>query len=701
MRFPFPVGFAAALFFSAVVAHAEDIQADVVIFGGTSAGVAAAVQAHRMGKTVVIAEWTKHLGGLTTGGLGATEISNKAAIGGIAREFYEQIATHYARADAWKWQKPDLQDPKNEKSKDTIAEKNGRPTRWTFEPHVAMDIYTKWLADAKVKVKLGEKLKSVKKEGTHIVEFTTESGNTYRGKMFIDASYEGDLMAKSGVSYHLGREANSDFGETLNGFREKTPTHQFEADVDPYYTPGDPKSGLLPFIQKSATENPGEGDNRIQAYGLRLCMTQVKENMVPCSELKPTIYNEREYELLARYIEALEKAGKPLTGIFMSPTPIPNGKTDTDSNGAISIDLVGDNYGYPLTDYATREGIIHTHLAYTKGLLYFLATSPHVPQHVRDEVNKWGLAKDEFTDNGHLPTQLYVRESRRMISDYVMTEADCRWQRQAMDAVALAASDIESHHCQRIVQNGFVRNEGDVKVPAAAPFPIAYRSIVPKSGQIDNLFVPVCLSASHIACGSVRAEPVLMALGQSAATAASIAIDKKVTVQKVPYGALRSQLDKDQQIVVWTGAVHHEAAPAPEQLDGIVLDDTDAHKTGEWGAGGLTNVPHVGKGYIHDGNGAKGKLSVEWTPEIPIAGYYEIIFHFIPNDGRAHNVPVTVTIKGGESRTLKVNERDQTGHQSLGLFDLPTGRNTSIIVSNAGTDGHVTVDGLQILRVRN
>jgi hypothetical protein len=699
MRFRFPAGFATALFLSAIVAHAEDIQADVVIFGGTSAGVAAAVQAHRMGKTVVIAEWTKHLGGLTTGGLGATDIGNKAAIGGIAREFYEQVAAHYARAEAWKWQKPDLQD--HDKSKDPIAEKSGRSTKWTFEPHVATDIYKKWLADAKVKVNLGEKLKSVKKDGTHIVEFTTESGNTYHGKMFIDASYEGDLMAKAGVSYHVGREANAEFGETLNGYREKTSLDQFDVDVDPYYTPGDPKSGLLPFIQKSTPENPGDGDKRIQAYNLRLCMTQTKENMVPCSELKPTIYNEREYELVARYIEALEKAGKPLTGIFMGPTPIPNGKTDTKNDGAISTDLIGENYGYPDGDYAMRENIIHTHLAYTKGLLYFLATSPRVPQHVRDEVNKWGLAKDEFAENGHLPTALYIREARRMMSDYVMTETDCRWQRQAMDAVALGADNMHSHNCERIVQDGFVRNEGDVEVGAAAPFPIAYRSIVPKASQVDNLVVPVCLSASHIAYGSIRMEPVFMVLGQTAATAASLAIDKKVTVQKVPYGALRNQLEKDQQIVAWTGAVHHEAAPEPLKLDGIVLDDTDAHKTGEWGIGGLANVPHIGKGYIHDQNANKGKLSVEWTPDIPIAGYYEIIFHFIPNDGRARNVPVTVSIKGGESRTLKVNERDQSGHQSLGLFELPTGYNTKITVSNAGTDGHVVVDGLQILRVRN
>ena len=699
MRFPLSVRFAAAFLLSSIVARAEEVQADVVIYGGTSSGVAAAVQAHRMGKTAVIVEWTNHLGGLTTGGLGAPDVVSKNAVGGIAREFYEQIAAYYEKAAAWKWQKPQLLDPKQDKVKDSLAEKTGHPTKWVFEPHVAMDIYKKWLADAGVKLFIKEKLKSVKMDGSHIVEFTTDNDRTFRGKVFIDASYEGDLMAKAGVSYHVGREANSEFDETLNGFRETTPLNQFEVDVDPFFTPGDPKSGVLSFIQKNTDQNPGEGDKRLQAYGLRLCMTRNKDNMLPLSELKPSIYNEKEYELFARYIEAQEKAGKPAPGIFVDSTPIPNDKTDSDNFGPFSTDLIGENHLYADGDYSVRENLIHAHLAYTKGLLYFLATSSRVPKHIHDEANKWGLAKDEFPDNGRLPTQLYVREARRMMSDYVLSENNCRWRVQPMDTIGLGDSNMESHNCQRIVQDGFVRTEGDVEAEIAAPFPIAYRTIVPKVGQADNLLVPVCLSASHIAYGAVRSEPVFMVLGQSAATAACLAIDQKVCVQKLPYIALRNQLEKDHQVITWGGVVKKDV-PEMSKLEGIVLDDADAQKIGEWGAGGLTNVPHIGPGYIHDLNGRKSG-TVVWTPDIPVADYYELIFYFVPNDGRATNVPVTVSVKGGETRTLPINERDRCGHQNLGVFEFPLGRNSTITVSAAGTDGAVVIDGLQIIRLRN
>jgi hypothetical protein len=698
MKLPFPTSLAVALFLSAIVARAEVIESDIVIFGGTSGGVAAAVQARRMGKTAVIAEWTPHLGGLTTGGLGATDIGNKGAIGGIAREFYEQIAAHYEKPEAWTWQKRDAQDVKHEKSKDPLVEKTGKETKWTFEPHVAMDIYKKWLADAGVQVYLGEKLKSVKMDGARIIEFTTESGRTYRGKMFIDASYEGDLMAKAGVSYHVGREANAEFGETLNGFREKTPQHQFTVDVDPYLTPGDPKSGLLPFIQEGTDEKPGDGDKCVQAYNFRLCMTRTKENLVTWSELKPSSYDEKQYELLGRFIDALEKSGKPPAGLFMGPTPMPNDKTDTNNAGAFSTDFIGKNYDYPDADYPTRERIIREHADYIKGMLYFLSSSTRVPQHVHDTVSKWGMAKDEFTENGNFPTALYVREARRMMSDYVMTEADCRWQRKSEDPVALGAYNMDSHNCQRLVQNGVVRNEGDVEVGVAGPYPVSYRSIVPKAGQAENLFVPVCLSATHIAYGSIRMEPVFMILGQSAATAASLAIDSKVTAQKLDYASLKARLLQDHQVLEWTGPAHRQAAPPPK-LDGIVLDDTDAQKTGEWTPGNINGSQRIGGGYLHDQNESKGQLSAKWTPDIPAAGKYEIIFHFPPNGNRAKNVPVTVSVDGKGTKDVRVNEQEPSGRQSLGEFDLPTGHHTTVTVTNTDTDGYVVVDGVQLLKV--
>ncbi len=680
--------------------HAEVVEADIVIFGGTSSGVAAAVQARRMGKSVVIAEWTNHLGGLTTGGLGATDIGNKAAIGGIAREFYEQIAAHYENPDAWTWEQPHKSaalSSGQERGKDPLVEKTGKPTKWTFEPHVAMDIYKKWLTDAGVTVHLGEKLSSVKKNGARIVEFTCESGRVYRGKMFIDASYEGDLLAKAGVSYHVGREANAAYGEAINGVRAKTPSHQFTLDVDPYVKPGDPASGLLPFIQPGDGGQPGDGDKCVQAYNFRLCMTRTAANRVPWAEIKPAGYDEKKFELLARHIEKHEAEGKPLkVGALMNPVMMPNDKTDTNNNGAFSTDFIGANYAFPDADYATREMIWREHEDYIKGFLYFLSTSSRVPQHLRDEMNNWGLAKDEFAATGHFPSQMYVREARRMISDYVMTEADCRWQRKCDDPIGLGAYNMDSHNCQRLAQGGFARNEGDVQVGVAGPYPVSYRSIVPKGEQAENLLVPVCLAATHIAYGSIRMEPVFMAMGQTSATAAVLAIEGKTTVQKVDYEKLKARLIEDKQVLEWTGPSRAAALPKPK-LDGIVLDDEVAEKSGEWQHGSISSSSRIGEGYIHDGNTGKGALKIVWTPQIPEAGRYEIILHFPPNANRAKNAPVTIAIAGGETTVVSVNEQEKSGQQTLGKFALPAGKGTTITLTNTGTDGHVVADGVQLL----
>jgi hypothetical protein len=692
----FPCSLALSFLLAATVA-AETIEADIVVFGGTSGGIAAAVQAKRMGKSVVIAEWTNHLGGLTTGGLGATDIGNKGAIGGIAREFYEQIYNHYADEKSWKWQKP-VPGVEQSKGKDPLVEKTGRDTKWTFEPSLAMGIFKKWLADAGVTAHLGEKLVSVKKDGARIVEFTTSSGRTYRGKVFIDASYEGDLMAKAGVSYHVGREANATYGETINGVREKTPSHQFTVDVDPYVKPGDPASGLLPFIQPGDGGKPGDGDKCVQAYNFRLCMTRTKDNQVPWSAIKPEGYDEKKFELLARYIEKREAENKPLkVGALMNPTPMPNDKTDTNNNGAFSTDFIGANYAYPDADYATREKIWREHEDYIKGFLYFLSTSERVPQRLRDEMNAWGFAKDEFAATGHFPPQMYVREARRMISDYVMTEADCRWQRKCEDPVGMGAYNMDSHNCQRLAQGGFARNEGDVQVGVAGPYPVSYRSIVPKAEQAENLFVPVCLAATHIAYGSIRMEPVFMIMGQSAATAAVFAIDGKSTVQKVNYAQLQSRLLKDGQILDWTGPARAVAAPRPK-LTGIVLDDEDGQKTGEWQHGSLSGTQFIGEGYLHDENEHKGDLKIEWKPQITEPGEYEIFFYFPPNNNRAKQVFVSVAV-GGDAKVVTVNQQDKEGRASLGRFKLSAGAPATISLSNANTNGYVVADGVQLVKV--
>ena len=498
---------------------------DIVVYGGTSAGVIAAVQTARMDKSVVLIEPGKHLGGLSSGGLGATDIGNKAAIGGMAREFYARIFKHY-NSDS-----------------DTAG------TMWTFEPHVAEKIFNEMVNEANVTVIFNERLdlnKGVIKDGNRINEIIMESGKTFSAKMFIDATYEGDLMAKAGVSYTIGREANSIYTETLNGVQtENAIYHQFKNPVDPYIISGDKNSGLLPGIQNDG--GPGEegsGDKRIQAYCFRMCLTNVPENRIPFP--KPDIYDPMRYEILLRYIN---------TGVFTVlnlSTPMPNGKTDTNNRGAFATDNIGMNYDYPDGNYETRSSIIKEHENYQKGLMWFLANDPRLPDSIRKEVNNWGLPKDEFVDNGHWPHQLYIREARRMISDYVMTQHNCEGREMPEDVIGLAAYTMDSHNVQRYVdETGHVRNEGDVEVGNYPPYPISFRSIIPKETDCTNLLVPVSLSASHIAFGSIRMEPVFMLLGQVTTIAAAQAIREEKDIQQINYQILREQLVKEGLILKW------------------------------------------------------------------------------------------------------------------------------------------------------
>jgi hypothetical protein len=531
---------------------ADLIEADVCVYGGTAGGVAAAVQAARMGKTAVIAEFGNHIGGMTSGGLGATDIGNKAAIGGIAREFYHRVAQHYASDDAWQLEsRDDFLKAKSTRAPPDLSSPDA--TMWTFEPHVAEDTFFQMLNESKIPVFLHQRLAQVKKDGARIVEITMENGKVFRAKMFIDATYEGDLLAKAGVRYKVGREANSEYGETLNGIRAVTPKHQFAVAVDPYVTPGAPGSGLLPFIQSAEAGKAGEGDNSIQAYNYRLCYTRNPANRLP--HKKPPQYDPAKYELLSRYLEALVAAGrKPKLEEFWNPIAMPNGKTDINNNGGFSTDFIGANYDYPEATYARREQICRAHENYTLGFIYFLATSPRVPENMRLEMQSWGPAKDEFVDSHGWPHQLYVREARRMVSDYVMSEHNCRGQTKAEDSIGLAAYTMDSHNCRRIVKDGRVENEGDVQVGGFPPYPISYRAIVPKAAECENLLVPICLSATHIAYGSIRMEPVFMILGQSAATAAVLSLDSNCSLQKLNYEILRICLLKDRQVLEWKAA---------------------------------------------------------------------------------------------------------------------------------------------------
>jgi hypothetical protein len=497
---------------------------------------------------------------LTTGGLGATDIGNKGAIGGMAREFYHRIALHYARASAWTREESNEYFTRHSSSQTQTSDLGStNSTMWTFEPQVAAEIYREMLEEAGIASHCQERLAGVEKQGSRITEIRMENGDVFRAKMFIDASYEGDLMARAGVTYVVGREANAQYGETLDGIRTNTPKHQFLAPVDPYVKPGDAGSGLLPFIQPGDGGKAGDSDKRIQAYNYRLCFTTDPENRLPVEP--PPNYNPADYELLARYIEALVKTGhKPALSAFWNPIWMPNQKTDINNNGPFSTDCIGMNWGYPEADYATRERTAKAHENYTRGWLTFLATSPRVPETLRQEMRQWGPCKDEFTDNGGWPTQIYVREARRMVSDYVMTENNCRGTETARDSVGLAAYNMDSHNCQRIAKDGHAENEGDVQAGAAKPYPISYKALVPKAGQCANLLAPVCLSASHIAYGSIRMEPVFMVLGQSAATATVLAIDQGVGVQEIDYAALCKQLLAERQILDWLAAASDQVS---------------------------------------------------------------------------------------------------------------------------------------------
>jgi len=537
---------------------------DIVIYGGTSAGIAAAIQSSRMGKSVVLIEPTQRIGGLTTGGLGQTDIGNKQAIGGISREFYQNIKTYYNDPANWKWQT-------NQEYRDGGQTKTsvGEDAMWTFEPSAALKVYQKMIETENIKLVYGERLNrknGVKKQGAKIIEIMMENGNSYSGKMFIDATYEGDLLATAGISYTVGRESNKEYGETLNGVQANDYSitlrgtiarnsihHNFIDGVDPYIVKGDPSSGLLPFIIEGGPGMDGRGDKGIQAYCFRMTLTDHPENRIPFT--KPENYNEREFELLFRNYEAAEGPvekmypyGDPLVPWINSA--MPNRKTDTNNQKGFSTDFIGQNWEYPEATYEEREKILELHRSYQKGLMWTLAYHPRIPEKVRDVVSKWGTCKDEYEREDGWQQQLYVREARRMISDYVMTQKNCEGFEIADDPVGLGAYGMDSHQVQRYVDaNGFVQNEGNVEASVPGPYPISYRSIVPKKGECTNLLVPVCVSSTHIAFGSIRMEPVFMVLGQSAATAASLAIDEQIDIQNVNYSTLENLLVKDKQVL--------------------------------------------------------------------------------------------------------------------------------------------------------
>lgn len=489
---------------------------DVCVYGGTSASITAARAAAEEGRTVTVICPDIVLGGLTTGGLGATDIGNKQAIRGMAREFYKALGSHY-----------------------------GTDEQWKFEPHAASEILERWIVNPKIRVLQEYYLTSVKKKGTRIRSITCEGKDgsiAIKAKCFIDCTYEGDLMAMAGVSYHVGREDNNVYGETLNGFQLRN-KHQFVDGIDPYVVPGDPSSGLLWGISDATVKAQGTGDACVQAYNYRLCLSNNPDNQIPFA--KPYDYDPAKYELLARVLKA---DPDPKYNMYFGWSLMPNGKTDINNKGPFSTDMIGMNHDYPDASWERRKEIIEAHKSYTLGLMWFYVSDPRVPAVISDEIKKWGWAKDEYQRTGGWTHQLYIREARRMIGEYVATQADCEGKTGIQDGIGYAAYTMDSHNCERLVieKDGrlMVKNEGDVQVHGGVPFyPISYRSITPKREECTNLLVLVCLSASHIAYGSIRMEPVFLELGQVAGLAASIAGKKPVQTiditpiqQKVEYG---------------------------------------------------------------------------------------------------------------------------------------------------------------------
>ena len=684
------------LSFSRSIKAAEDLEYDLVVYGGTSAGVIAAVQAKKMGKSVIVIGPDKHLGGLSSGGLGWTDTGNKAVIGGLARDFYHRIWKEYQKSESWKWQKSE---DYGNKGQGTPAMDGENRTMWIFEPSIAEKVFDDYIREFEIPLHRDEWLNrksGINMKDGRIRAITMLSGLTIKGKMFVDATYEGDLMAAAGIDYHVGREGEDVYGEEWNGIQTGILHHKHhfgavDKPVSPYKVAGDPSSGILPRISSQGGGVRHTGDKRVQAYCFRMCLSNDPDNRIPFS--KPEGYDPNQYELLVRIYEAGWRE------TFRKFDPLPNHKTDTNNHGPFSTDNIGYNYEYPDASYEKRREIIKEHETYQKGWLYFIANDPRVPKETQDEMNKWGLPKDEFVDNGNWSHQLYIREARRMIGAYVMTEHELRKKRPTPDSVGMGSYTIDSHNVQRyITEDGYVQNEGDIGVSTNGPYQIAYGSLVPKKKQCKNLFVPVCVSSSHIAFGSIRMEPVFMLLGQSAATAAAMAIDSGIAVQDVDYDALKKRLIADGQVLEYEGGGKLNNIN-PSSLKGIVLDDSKAETSGNW-TSSSSSKKFVGTGYQHDGNTKDGKASAVFRAKLPESGAYEVRFGYTANKNRSSKVAVTIQHATGE-KTLLINEAETPPIDglfiSLGVFEFDQQSPASVTISNRDSDGYVVIDAVQWL----
>ncbi len=654
----------------------------MVVYGGTSGGVTAAVQASRSGKSVVLVSPTTHLGGLTTSGLGWTDLGNPAILGGISREFYHRLYVHYQQGSAWNWQ---TRDSFGNAGQGSPAFNPVLEIASVFEPKVAEAVFNALLAEEDVTLVTGrlDLDDGIAMDGNRISHIRLEDGREFGGKMFIDASYEGDLLPGAGVSFTVGREANSTYGETVNGIQAGAALkNQLRDNIDPYVTPGDPESGLLPGVNASSGGADGSADHRLQAYCFRMVLTDVAANRVMIPQ--PPGYNEADYELLFRSIEAGQVSG------FFKFDLMPNRKTDSNNTGGISTDFIGGNYGpgwdWTTLDHDERLALAKKHENWQRGLVWTLQNHPRVPAQIRSNYAKWGLPADEFTDNGNWPWQLYVREARRMVSDYVMNQHHCTGALVAPDSVGLAAYAMDSHNVQRHVKNGMVKNEGDVQLPLASPYPVSYRSIIPRAGECTNLLVPWSLSASHMAFGSIRMEPVFMNLAQSAAIAASLAIDGNLPVQAVDYPQLRSHLLAAGQslgdpVVAPPGSVVDNADPALVSLSGAWIS-------------GTSTAGFIGGDYLHNDNSGQGAKQIHYALPAGLSGLQQVLLRWTSHENRASNVPVEIR-HGEDVSVVTIDQRSGGGEWNrLGFYEFNGSPGEGITIKTDGTDGYVIADAV-------
>lgn len=656
---------AAAMLLCGSCSH-EEYECDVCVYGGTSSGVIAAYAVAKQGKKVLLVEPAYRLGGLSSGGLGMTDIGNKQVVKGLSLDFYRRVGQHY-----------------------------GALEQWIFEPSVAESIFKGYIERGQVEVLYGHRILEAAKQDTQLTSIKLENVEkfcgraTVKAKVYIDCSYEGDLMARSGVSYTVGREPNSQYNENWNGVQMRQ-YHQFPDGVDPYVVEGDPESGLLWGISPEPLAEQGSGDSKVQAYNYRMCLTDVKENAIPIT--RPDDYDSTKYELLLRLIKA---KGDNSIHSYLHFSHMPNRKTDINNNGGFSSDMIGMNHNYPEASYKEREKIIEAHRSYTFGLLWFLGHDERVPEKIRNEMLRWGLPKDEYVEYGHWTPQLYIREARRMVGEYVTTQANCDNRTTVEDGIGMAAYTMDSHNCQRvvIVKDGkaMVKNEGDVQIHGGLPYDISYRSITPKREECSNLLVPVCLSASHIAYGSIRMEPVFMLLGQSAAKAACLAIDGGVKVQEVGYRDIQRMYEVD------------------PLLDGtaadIVIDDTaiEVDEKSDWKRIKANNG--YGRSYFTL-DPVRGERRLRFPFEVKESGKYKVYTYYINLWNAGTKVTELELFDGKQKQTLwldaaKIVVKGQTSGEwvLLGEYELSAGEKGYVDFTNNGkVTGKVVADAVLLVK---